>query len=52
MPAVRYMLDTNVLIHAMCGTDEALLARLEACLAGELVLSAMRLRALARGIMW
>ena len=49
MPAARYMLDTNVLIHAMRGTDEALIARLEACLAGELVLSAITLGELEHG---
>ena len=49
MPASRYMLDTNVLIHAMRGTDDALIERMEACLAGELVISAITLGELEHG---
>ncbi|WP_299654481.1 type II toxin-antitoxin system VapC family toxin [uncultured Jannaschia sp.] len=43
------MLDTNVLIHAMRGADDILIERMEACLAGELVISAITLGELEHG---
>ena len=49
MSTARYMLDTNVLIHAMRGTDDGLIERMEACLAGELVISAITLGELEHG---
>lgn len=49
MPEPRYMLDTNVVIHAMGGEDAALVARLETFYAGELVISAITLGELEHG---
>lgn len=49
MPDPRYMLDTNVLIHAMGSNDAALIARLETFLEGELVISAITLGELEHG---
>lgn len=49
MPEPRYMLDTNVVIHAMGGEDAALIAKLETFLEGELVISAITLGELEHG---
>ena len=49
MPAPLYMLDTNVLLHAMRGTDAALIERMEEHLVGELVISAITLGELEHG---
>ena len=43
MPGARYMLDTNVLLHAMGGRDPALMERMEDHGVGELVISAITL---------
>ncbi len=49
MPTPRYMLDTNVILHAMRGDDEALISKLETFFAGELVISAITLGELEHG---
>ena len=49
MPAPRYMLDTNIVLYAMRGEDEALLSKMETFLAGELVISAITLGELEHG---
>lgn len=43
------MLDTNVVLHAMRGQDEALISKLESFFAGELVISAITLGELEHG---
>ena len=47
---MRYMLDTNICIYAAHGRDEALLARLESFLVGDLVMSAITLAELEAGV--
>ena len=49
MPAPRYMLDTDVILYAMRGEDEALISKLETFFAGELVISAITLGELEHG---
>lgn len=49
MIAPRYMLDTNVILHAMRGAEDGLIGRLEACREGELVISAITLGELEHG---
>lgn len=49
MPAPLDMLDTNVLLHAMRGTDVALIERMEGHLVGDLVISAITLGELEHG---
>lgn len=49
MPAARYMLDTNVVLHAMRGEDVSLIEKLESFLEGELVISAITLGELEHG---
>ena len=44
-----YMLDTNVLLHAMRGADADLIARMESFRVGELVVSAITLGELEHG---
>lgn len=47
---MRFMLDTNICIYASGGRDEPLLAKMEAFLAGDLVMSAITLAELEAGV--
>lgn len=49
MPSARYMLDTNVILHAMRGNDALLVAKLKTFFEGELVISAITLGELEHG---
>jgi len=48
---MRYLLDTNICIHAMQGAQLGLLARMEACEYGSLLVSAISLAEMEFGIL-